>query len=151
MWAHRRSGPGLKDLMLTAALRLAMSVFTVILSTSATTLCSNSLASILEFVCWFLIKRLCVCFCLKQKFCWQWCDYYWGLGMRRNHLENWKGTKHTRDGGEGGGKWGILTEDEERVINLKSECLQRKDVDGLSSFTVCACACVCLCEGGKDG
>lgn len=37
------------------------------------------------------------------------------------------------------------------MINLKSECLQRKDVDGLSSFTVRVCACVCLCEGGKDG
>lgn len=37
MWAHHRSGPGLKDLILTAVLRLAMSVFTVILSSSATT------------------------------------------------------------------------------------------------------------------
>lgn len=28
------------------------------------------------------------------------------------------------------------------MMNLKSECLRRKDVDGLSSFTVRVCACV---------
>lgn len=35
VWAHHRSAPGLKDLVLTAGPRLAVSVFTVILSTSA--------------------------------------------------------------------------------------------------------------------
>lgn len=47
----------------------------------------------------------------------------------------------------GGWEWGILTADEERVINLKSECLQRKDVDGLSSFTVRVCACGVFVRG----
>lgn len=142
--------------MLTAALRLAVSVFTVILSTIATTCCKKSPGSILKFVGSFLIKKICFCICFfsKQKFCWQWCDYYWGLGMRRNHLENWKRLKtHKRwwrkGGGVGWGGWGILTEDEEWVINLNRECLQHKDVDRLRSFTVRVCACVCLCEGRK--
>lgn len=64
-------------------------------------------------------------------------------------LEKAQNTQEMVEGGGGG--WGILTEDEERVINLKSECLQHKDVDGLSSFAVRVCACVCLCKGGKDG
>lgn len=126
-----------------------MSVFTVILSTSATTRCSKSPASMLEFVCWFLIKRLYVCFCLKQKFCWQWCDYYWGLGMRRNHLQNWKRHKiHKRWWrGRGGNeeywqrmKSGWLT----WKVNV---CSVKVLMDWAALPFVCLHVCVCAREG----
>lgn len=138
--------------MLTAALRLAMLVFTVILYTSAATRCSKPPASILEFICWFLMKRLCVCFCLRQKFCWQWCDYYWGLGIRRNLLENRKRNTIRKRCGEGSGG---NVRGQEYWQRMKSGWLTWKVnvysvkmlMDWAALLSVCGCMCVCVREG----
>lgn len=99
----------------------------------------ESPAPIFEFVCWFFIKRLCFCFCLKQFFLF----VIAGKDLITIEVCGWRGitwrtgngSKYVRDAEGGGGSEEYWQRMKRGMINLKSECLRRKEVDGLSSFT----------------
>lgn len=87
--------------MLTAALRLAMSVFTVILSTGPTARCSNCqlqyLSLSVDFILFFLLKESLSDFVESTDVAAN------GVKERRNHLDNWKRHKTCRQWGWGRG------------------------------------------------